>query len=183
MSATTRATSTAAQAKTVSAGTPKMALVGFGEKCTPQAPPWNDEGRPDPVKDAFGVARDGLRPPLTGPGRRAPGQQRSSYMQKWEYGYVYVATAQSGGSGVPLVRQQFIVLADVQGNRVLRNVLNRLGALNILGDLGWIISESPYVTWSGEGSGWLYDLVKEEKPDTTWVTINSIHFMRRPRDE
>jgi hypothetical protein len=36
--------------------TQNMAAIGFGEKCTPQAPALNCECLPEPVKSAYGVA-------------------------------------------------------------------------------------------------------------------------------
>ena len=97
-------------------------------------------------------------------------------MQKWEYGYMYVATAGAAGRA-----QQFIAISDVSGNRILKNISDDLAALNFLGAQGWIISESPYRTWPVQTGGWLLDLVKRERPETQSIQLYSMHFMRKPQ--
>jgi hypothetical protein len=96
-------------------------------------------------------------------------------MQNWEYGYIYVTTAFPVGKD-----HQFFVVADANGNRAMRNIPNRLAALNILGAQGWIISESPHLNWAHETSGWLYEFIKSERPETNSVKVDYVHFMRKP---
>ena len=97
-------------------------------------------------------------------------------MEKWEYGYVYGVTVFASGES-----HNIFVVLEGDGNRVLRNVPTRLALLNSLGAQGWIISETPYLSWPTEIRGWLHHIVKEEIPETGNITINAIHFMRRPR--
>jgi hypothetical protein len=97
-------------------------------------------------------------------------------MQKWEYGDIYVTNASAVGKVY-----QLTVVADANGNRILKNAPNRLAALNILGALGWIIFQSPYMSWQAQDSGWLFELIKSEKPEIRSVQITHIHFMRKPQ--
>ena len=154
-------------------------LWGLGRSAFPKPHHGIDGSRPKPVKSAFGVAARWAAPTLTGLTQRGTYTVAGSYMQKWEHGFIYVVTAVIGGEYQP---KPFIAVEDSQGIRILKDVSDRLEALNIFGDLGWIISDSPYTTWQYQTSGVLFDLARREMPASS-VTLNFVHFMRRPRVE
>jgi len=96
-------------------------------------------------------------------------------MEKWEYGYMYIARADEtyGAAG------EFFAVADASGTRLL-TTRNRLNALNFLGAEGWIISDSRDAGGGLFQSGWMYDLIKQENPKVGGIRLNSSYFMRRP---
>ena len=110
-------------------------------------------------------------------------------MQQWEYGYLYIVGMSVRGDGqrIPLTRsdRKIAVVLDATGCVILQDADNYIGALNILGRAGWIISDDRPGA-GGVHQGWMYDLLGTAIPgnDESRVFIHeATYFMRRPIPE